>query len=60
MSKIRGKQGFEALTPQDLEKYIKQGRKYLNRMKEGKHPLKFRPRRSMSVRRVGIAIFILI
>ena len=60
MSKIRGKQGFEAPPPQDLEKYLKQGRKSLNRMKEGKPPLKFRPRRSISVRIVGIAIFILI
>ena len=60
MSKMRGKQGFEAPPPQDLEKYLKEGRKSINRMKEGKSPLKFRPRRSISVRLVGIAIFIVI
>jgi len=60
MSKIRGKQGFESPPPQDLENYLKQGRKSLNRMKDGKPPLKFRPRRSISVKFVGIAIFILI
>ncbi|MHA2029799.1 MAG: hypothetical protein ACW99Q_10440, partial [Candidatus Kariarchaeaceae archaeon] len=60
MSKMRGKQGFEAPPPQDLEKYLKQGRKSINQMKEGKSPLKFRPRRSISVKLVGIMIFIII
>ncbi|MHA1542932.1 MAG: hypothetical protein ACTSQH_08140, partial [Candidatus Hodarchaeales archaeon] len=60
MSKLRGKQGFEAPPPQDLEKYLKQGRKSINQMKEGKPPLKFRPRRSISVKLVGIVIFIII
>ncbi|MHA2216033.1 MAG: hypothetical protein ACXACY_08860 [Candidatus Hodarchaeales archaeon] len=60
MSKLRGKQGFEAPPPQDLEKYLKQGRKSINQMKEGKPPLKFRPRRSISVKLIGIMIFIII
>ena len=60
MSEIRGKQGFEAPPPQDLENYLKQGRKSVNLMKKGKPPLKFRPRRSISVKFVEIAIFILI
>ena len=60
MSKLRGKQGFEGPPPQDLEKYLKQGRKSINQMKEGKPPLKFRPRRSISVKLIGIMIFIII
>ncbi len=60
MSEIRGKQGFEAPPPQDLENYLKQGRKSVNLMKKGKPPLKFRPKRSISVKFAAIAIFILI
>ncbi|MHA1237127.1 MAG: hypothetical protein ACTSQ9_05650 [Candidatus Hodarchaeales archaeon] len=60
MSEIRGKQGFESPPPQDLENYLRQGRKSVNRMKKGKPPLKFHPRRSISMKFVAIAIFILI
>ncbi len=60
MSEIRGKKGFEAPSQEDLDDYLRQSRKSISQMKNGKSPLIFKPKRSLPLRLIGVMILIII
>ncbi|MFX0181828.1 MAG: hypothetical protein ACFE95_02000 [Candidatus Hodarchaeota archaeon] len=60
MSETRGTEGFERPDDKELEDYLKQSRKSLSMMKEGKTPLFFKPKKGASTKLIGIIILIVI
>ncbi|MFX1283584.1 MAG: hypothetical protein ACFFB5_08010 [Promethearchaeota archaeon] len=60
MSEVRGQEGFDGPSEQELETYIKQSRKSLSRMKRGKSPLIFRPKKNRTKILIGIVLLIVI
>jgi hypothetical protein len=60
MSDIRGKKGFETPSHEDLDEYLAQSRRSLSQMKDGKPPLIFKPKRSLSFRVIAIIIILVI
>ncbi|MFX1508275.1 MAG: hypothetical protein ACFFDC_19505, partial [Promethearchaeota archaeon] len=60
MSEVRGQEGFEGPTEQELEDYIKQSRKSISRMQRGKSPLFFRPKKNRIRLIIGIVFLFVI
>jgi hypothetical protein len=60
MKKDLGRKGFEAPSYDEMDKYLKQGKKSIDRMKQGKPPLVFRPPRTINVRIIGLIVFIVL
>jgi hypothetical protein len=58
MSEIRGTEGFERPDEKELQDYLKQSRKSLTKMKEGKPPIFFKPKKRISTKLIGIVILI--
>ena len=60
MSEVRGQEGFEGPTEQELEDYIKQSRKSISQMQRGKSPLFFRPKKNRTRMIIGIIFLFVI
>lgn len=60
MSEIRGKKGFETPSKEDLQNYLKQGKKSVDRMKAGKKPILIKPKSSVSLKIISIIALIVI
>ncbi|MFX0172823.1 MAG: hypothetical protein ACFE9L_12975 [Candidatus Hodarchaeota archaeon] len=58
MSEIKGTEGFERPDEKELQDYLKQSRKSLAEMKEGKPPIFFKPKKRISTKLIGIVILI--
>ncbi|MFX0151033.1 MAG: hypothetical protein ACFFAJ_09655 [Candidatus Hodarchaeota archaeon] len=58
MSEIRGTEGFERPDEKELQDYLQQSRKSLAKMKEGRPPIFFKPKKRISTKLIGIVILI--
>jgi hypothetical protein len=60
MKKSLGRKGFDSPTHGEMEKYLKQGKRSVDRMREGKSPLTIRPPRTLRLRIIGMIVLVLL
>ncbi|PWI46748.1 hypothetical protein CEE45_15275 [Candidatus Heimdallarchaeota archaeon B3_Heim] len=60
MSEIRGNKGFESPSQEDLDDYLRQSRKSITQMKDGKPPIIFKPKKALPIKFLGIMLLVVV
>lgn len=60
MSEIRGNKGFESPSQKDLDDYLRQSRKSITQMKDGRPPIIFKPKKALPTKFLGIMLLVVV